>query len=267
MRRVSLGLPLLAVMSLTGPSPTFADVVLPDPLAGYCAGAEQCVHGSVDAPTSTNPPVDFGFTASGGPSTGDLLIDILIPTTLDPGGNYTLTGTLSGTASLVSTTPFAAGAFGLGSNPTLSAYLDAVPKVPDPHPLSPDNNLMNYLGSTQPLVPSETGYDVYQVDLGSATLQKPGNPGISPLEELTGQSLQLGFFIVAFQNQGTAASPDWVGTENSGAIFETSSCSSCGDQPVPEPASVAILGSGLVLLGLLVWFRRRSVAFGGPATA
>jgi len=96
MRRVSLGLPLLAVMSLTGPSPTFADVVLPDPLAGYCAGAEQCVHGSVDAPTSTNPPVDFGFTASGGPSTGDLLIDILIPTTLDPGGNYTLTGTLSG---------------------------------------------------------------------------------------------------------------------------------------------------------------------------
>ena len=99
MRRVSLGLPLLAMMSLTGPSPTFADVVLPDPLAGYCAGAEQCVHGSVDAPTSTNPPVDFGFTASGGPSTGDLLIDILIPTTLDPGGNYTLTGTLSGKAS------------------------------------------------------------------------------------------------------------------------------------------------------------------------
>ena len=182
MRRVSLGLPLLAVMSLTGPSPTFADVVLPDPLAGYCAGAEQCVHGSVDAPTSTNPPVDFGFTASGGPSTGDLLIDILIPTTLDPGGNYTLTGTLSGTASLVSTTPFAAGAFGLGSNPTLSAYLDAIPTVPDPHPSSPDNNLMNYLGSTQALVPSETGYDVYQVDLGSAT---------RPLSSLTNKASTL----------------------------------------------------------------------------
>ena len=118
MHRVSLGLPLLAVMSLAAPSPTFADVVLPDPLAGYCAGAGQCVHGSVDAPTSANPLVDFGFTDSSGPSTGDLLIDILIPTTVDPGGNYTLTGTLSGTASLVSTTPFAAGAFGLGSNPT-----------------------------------------------------------------------------------------------------------------------------------------------------
>ena len=87
----------------------FADVVPPDPLAGYCAGAGQCVHGSVDAPTSANPPVDFGFTASSGPSTGDLLIDILIPTTLDPGGNYSLTGTLSGTASLVCATPFAAG--------------------------------------------------------------------------------------------------------------------------------------------------------------
>jgi len=267
MRRVSLGLPLLAVMSLTGPSPTFADVVLPDPLAGYCAGAEQCVHGSVDAPTSTNPPVDFGFTASGGPSTGDLLIDILIPTTLDPGGNYTLTGTLSGKASLASTTPFAAGAFGLGSNPTLSAYLDAIPTVPDPHPSSPDNNLMNYLGSTQALVPGETGYDVYQVDLGSATLQSPGNPGISPLEELTGQSLQLGSFIVAFQNQGSVGSPDWVGTENSGAIFETSPCSRCGDTPpIPEPTSFAILGSGLALLGLLGWFTRRRVAF-VPATA
>ena len=126
---------------------------------------------------------------------------------------------------------------------------------------------MNYLGSTQALVPSETGYDVYQVDLGSATLQKPGNPGISPLEELTGQSLQLGFFIVAFQNQGTAASPDWVGTENSGAIFETSPCSRCGDTPpIPEPTSFAILGSGLALLGLLGWFTRRRVAF-VPATA
>jgi len=267
MRSMFIGFPLLATMALAGASPTFADVVLPDPLAGYCAGAGQCVHGSVDAPTSTNPPVDFGFTASGGPSTGDLLIDILIPTTLDPGGNYSLTGTLSGTASLVSTTPFAAGAFGLGSNPTLSAYLDAIPTVPDPHPSSPDNNLMNYLGSTQALVPGETGYDVYQVDLGSATLQSPGNPGISPLEELTGQSLQLGSFIVAFQNQGSVGSPDWVGTENSGAIFETSPCSRCGDTPpIPEPTSVAILGSGLVLLGLLGWFTRRRVAF-VPATA
>ena len=56
MPRVSMGFPLLAMMSLAGPSPTFADVVLPDPLAGYCAGAGQCVHGSVDAPTSANPP-------------------------------------------------------------------------------------------------------------------------------------------------------------------------------------------------------------------
>ena len=51
MRRVSLGLPLLAVMSLAGPSPTFADVVLPDHL--QVTAREQ---GNASMVASTHPP-------------------------------------------------------------------------------------------------------------------------------------------------------------------------------------------------------------------
>ena len=59
--------------------PLPADIVLTDPLHGYCAGVGQCVDNGTNSPTTNNPPVNFGFTISPGPQTGIVLIDVLVP--------------------------------------------------------------------------------------------------------------------------------------------------------------------------------------------
>jgi hypothetical protein len=54
--------PLLAGLAIGGPA--FADVILDDPLHGYCGGPGQCVDNGTNSPTSNNPPTNFGFTIS-----------------------------------------------------------------------------------------------------------------------------------------------------------------------------------------------------------
>lgn len=238
----------LAILSFAN-APAFADTVL-DPLGGYCAGTGQCADNGTNSPTSTNPPVNFGFTISSGPKTGDFLVDFLVPNNEALPANYAITGTLSGTATKVSSTAFASGVFGLGTNPTLSDYLNKIPTSPDPNPASPDNNLNNYLGATQALDPGATGYFVYQADLGTATLLSPSDPNSSPVLNILGQQLDLGEFIVGFQNIGSLDAPDWVATQNSAAIFETTPPTN----HVPEPATLGLFGIGLAATG---WLRRR----------
>ena len=93
--------------------------------------------------------------------------------------------------------------------------------------------------------PTASGFSVYQVNVGSLTLQGPSNPDSSPLWNIT--ALPKASYIVGFLNEGTAGSPDWIATANSGAIFETSS----PPASVPEPSSVILLGtmSLFVLIG------------------
>ncbi len=57
--------------------------------------------------------------------------------------------------------------------------------------------------------------------------------------------LPLGSYNVAFLNTGTATSPNWRATANSGAIFETRT------PPVPEPSYTILLAAGLLLIGCL----------------
>jgi hypothetical protein len=84
-------------------------------LHGFCAGTGQCIDNGTNSPTSSNPPASFGFTTSPGPTSGDLLIDILTPDNQTAGPSFSLTGTSSATATLFSTTPWTSGA--------LDAYL------------------------------------------------------------------------------------------------------------------------------------------------
>jgi len=195
-------------------------------LHGFCAGAAQCVDNGTNAPTSNNPPVDFGFTSSPKGETGDLWVDILTPNNQTAGASFTLTGTSSGTATLFSATAWTSG--------QLDSYLGIS--------ASPANPIGAYLPSTQALDPGATGFFVYQVNLGQLTLEGQSNPNVSPLENIASGILPQGSYIVGFLNTGTAAKPKWDATANSGAIFETGT--------VPEASTWAMMVLGFAGLGL-----------------
>jgi hypothetical protein len=185
------------------------------------------VDNGTNSPTTQNPITSFGFTISPGPASGDFLIDVLVPSNEQTGGaTYAITGTYSGTATLFSASDWTSG--------FLATFLGISAK--------PSNPISGYLDSSEAaLDPTATGFSVYQVDLGTRTLQGPSNPNSSPLLNIA--ALPIGSYIVGFLNKGTTGSPKWIATANSGAILEKDD----PVPPVPEPMSIALFGGVLLL--------------------
>jgi hypothetical protein len=229
MTKKSFYLPCLCLLGIV----TFAKA---DTLHGFCYGSSSCSDNGTNTPTSTNPP-QFGFNVAPGPQTGDYFVDFLIQDNAAKPGSITVNGTksgplnnmpLSGTASLFSSTPWTSG--------QLDAYLGIS--------ASPSNPIGAFI-----LDPGSTGFFVFQVDLGTNTLAANPDSTTGPLLSLI-TGLPIHSYIVGFLNVGSPKAEDFIGTANSGAIYETGA-----PAPVPEPGSLLLVCSGLV--GAAVSVRRQ----------
>ena len=211
-----------------------------DPLHGYCGGVGQCVDNGTVSPTSAL--ANWGFTISPNSGTGNLLVDVLIPNLSGNAGlgPFSITGNLTGNAILFSTTAWTSG--------FLDTYLGLS--------ASPSNPIGAWLSNTKALDPTATGYYVYTASLGNVTLNGPSNPNFFPIENIS-PSIPVGSLIVGFLDEGPNGI---VATANSGAIFvsgtanpscppgSTGTFPNCSNVQAPEPASISIIGAGLVAL-------------------
>lgn len=199
-------------------------------LHGWCGSGvtSTCLDNGTNSPSSLNPPNPFGFTSSPPNQTGTLFIAVLVPDNEANVLSYAISGAVSTSASLVSFTPWTSG--------QLDAYLGVS--------ASPNNPIGAFLPSTQGLDPGATGFFVYAANVGTQTLAGPGGP---PNQLFDIEGLPLASYIIGFMDLG----PNGVdATANSGAIFITAAVS------VPEPATMLVLGSGILGIGLVRRYRR-----------
>jgi len=210
--------------------------VNPPTLHGFCALGSICIDNGTNTPTAVNPPV-FAFASSGQGTSGNLTIDILIPNNFSGTGPYTITGALSGTATLFNSVAWTSG--------QLDSYLGIG--------ASPTNPIGAYLPATQTFQPTATGFFVFQANLGLATLlgtSGVGGPTNDDFLMQLGQVVPQGSYIVGFLNQGTTANG---ATANSGAILITTG-------GVPEPSTWAMMLLGFGATGIAIRRSRRRKA-------
>ena len=201
---------ILLTLALYASSITYS---VAGPLYGYCAGISQCIDNGTNSPTTNSPPIDFGFTNLGGSKTGEFFVDILVPNHELKPVNFVITGSLSGTANLFSSTAWTHG--------SLDTYLGIVASA---------NNSFNAFADGLAYDPGATGFYVYQVDLGSITLNPRSKPNLFPLLNILNQGpLPSGTYIVGFLKTTDGI----IGTAKNGAILDPIN-------PVPEPETIAL---------------------------
>lgn len=206
-----------------------------DAMHVFCTSpTPACLDNGSITPTSTNPPT-FGFKKSPDSGLGTFMLEVLIPNNV-AGANaqsFSVNGTYTGSASVASTLA-SASAWTSGQ---LDTYLGIS--------ASPTNPIGAYLPLTQVYQPSATGYFVYSFNFGSVNFATN-----DPLFA-TSYAFPVGSIVAAFFDKADCERDCWVATANSSSLIVTSE-----RKGVPEPATLSLIGAGLI--GLRTIRRKRA---------